>query len=802
MCFSPSGMSRARPVKAHWLAGLLCLGVLSWSSFAVALGLGDIDLHSGLNQPFNADIDLIDADGLGPEDLRVSLASPEAFAAAGMERAFFLADLRFTTVFGQGRPFIHVESSKAVVEPYLSLLVQVDRPNGQVLRGYTLLIDPPGAVPLAPARVPSYGSRAAQATTAEPNPASAPAQASAALPPASEGKQYVVQKGDTLWTIGKQLQAAGTPTPPNQLVRDIRALNPGRAPLKVGQSLLLPDAAVLPRPPSEAPEAEEAVPGDAPTATDDAPPPPPVEQAPAPDMAASVLNQQLQQNLDALQAQVKGLEGEVASKNQQLSALQGQLAAPQAARPANPPPAAVPVPAAPAAVPPSAAVPVSPVVQDNSWILQLAALVLLLLLVGLLGWRRYRATQAAPTAQEPPAEATPAVYAAPAAVAPAMLAQAPVDTPPAPARKAAAATDALDGASIYIAYGRFNEALGILREGLRREPGRTDLRLRILDVLAQQGDAQGYAAEEQALRDHGAPAHELEQVRQRYPKIALALAVGATAAAVASPEAAEASAALGELDEPELIADVPRADVQAVAEHDAAPLAEDELLGLDLSDLPDLDRLGTLGEPAAPSEAADEFQLNLDDLSLDADWASVDPFDSPAKVRALGGDEAPEDEAEQRLPLPDTLEPGFTSNLNEFPEVFEMPEGHYLDEFGTEPDAAEVEKVNEFDASALALDLDLDLDFLDELGDPLQPEAQPPQAPLPELDDLPELEALSVDFEAIENQQRVADKLDQARALLDHGEQDQASRLLHELLLEGDDASRQGARALLARLER
>lgn len=834
-CFSAPGRPRLRPLKARCLAGLLGLGVLSWSAMAAALGLGELELHSGLNQPFNADIDLLDTAGLGPDDLRVALASPEAFAKAGMDRPFFLSDLRFTPVSQGGKLFIHVQSNKAVIEPYLSLLVQVDRPGGQVLRGYTLLIDPPGSVVLAPPRVPTLGSRLAQAAPADaiaPPAAQAPAAAPAALPPASEGKRYEVQKGDTLWTIGKKLQAAGTPTPPNQLVRDIRALNPQRGPLKAGDSLLLPDAAVLPgAPPAAAPEVTEQTAST--TAPAEAPAP-----APAPDMAASVLNQQLQQNLDEVQGRVKALEAEVANKNQQVQALQGQLAgqpapatapaapgatpAPTASAPATAPAAPAPAQAptqaqapAPAATPAPApapvAAPTAPMVEDDSWMLQAAALALLVLLGGLLLWRRRRARQPQETLDT---DADEPLLATPVAVAPAPAAVAPVpmlDTPAAPARKASPATDALDGASIYIAYGRFNEALGILREGLRREPHREDLRLRILEVLAQQGDAQAYLTEETAMRAQGVPARELENVRERFPKIALALAAtSATAAAASSmavtsvpspaaapepePEAepeqpAEAAAALRELDEPEFIADVP-ADEEADA----------DLLGLDLSELPDLEGLDDFTLPAAPAAepepqaAADEFQLNLDDLSLDADWASVDPFDTPAKAVASTPDAEPE-----AAPVEQGLDANFTSNLNEFPEVFELSEEHYLGDLSDAGGSAEVERVNEFDASALDVEFGGDFDALEPLAEPVEPGSE--LADLPDLPDLAELDSLSLDFEAIDSQQLAADKLEQARALLDQGEQAQASRLLYELLREGDDASRQDARALLARLE-
>src|SRR5471030_235139 len=59
-----------------------------YSALASALGLGDITLHSALEQPFNADIELVDTAGLGAEDIHVGLASAEAFSRAGVDRLF------------------------------------------------------------------------------------------------------------------------------------------------------------------------------------------------------------------------------------------------------------------------------------------------------------------------------------------------------------------------------------------------------------------------------------------------------------------------------------------------------------------------------------------------------------------------------------------------------------------------------------------------------------------------------------------------------------------------------------------
>ncbi|MDH3901018.1 MAG: hypothetical protein OEU51_08235, partial [Gammaproteobacteria bacterium] len=53
------------------------------TSQAVALGLGDIEVQSALNDPFRAVIELTSATDEELEKLKVSLASPGAFSQAG-----------------------------------------------------------------------------------------------------------------------------------------------------------------------------------------------------------------------------------------------------------------------------------------------------------------------------------------------------------------------------------------------------------------------------------------------------------------------------------------------------------------------------------------------------------------------------------------------------------------------------------------------------------------------------------------------------------------------------------------------
>jgi pilus assembly protein FimV len=129
---------------------LLACAAVTYSAWVPALGLGEITLHSALNQPLRAEIALVDAAAVAEGELSVSLATADEFSRAGVERVAFLNDLTFTPILRGNRSLVRVSSNKPVKEPYLDFLVQLDQPNGRVLREYTVLIDPPGAENMAP----------------------------------------------------------------------------------------------------------------------------------------------------------------------------------------------------------------------------------------------------------------------------------------------------------------------------------------------------------------------------------------------------------------------------------------------------------------------------------------------------------------------------------------------------------------------------------------------------------------------------------------------------------------------------
>jgi len=124
---------------------LLIIGALSlFSSSLLAVGLGEISQSTDLNQPLSAEIPLLSAGDLAEYEVKASLASNKEFNKVGVERIFFLNKLHFETVRGKnGGIIIKVTTQTPVKEPFLNFVVELNWPNGRILREYTLLLDPP-----------------------------------------------------------------------------------------------------------------------------------------------------------------------------------------------------------------------------------------------------------------------------------------------------------------------------------------------------------------------------------------------------------------------------------------------------------------------------------------------------------------------------------------------------------------------------------------------------------------------------------------------------------------------------------
>ncbi len=214
------------------LGALLVVGSVPGS--AIALSLGDIDLKSALNQPFSAEIPIATESADDLAALTIGLAPAATFEQYGLDRAGFLNGFDFQIVPARAGGLVRISSRDPVVEPFVTLLLEVSWPQGRLLREYTVLLDPPvfaqeTAAPVveAPTAGPAPGpTRVVPPPATQPAPRTTPAPASAAPAPMPRGDSYgPVQRNDTLWRIaGRYAEAAGVDR--NQMMLAIYRANP------------------------------------------------------------------------------------------------------------------------------------------------------------------------------------------------------------------------------------------------------------------------------------------------------------------------------------------------------------------------------------------------------------------------------------------------------------------------------------------------------------------------------------------------------------------------------------------------
>jgi pilus assembly protein FimV len=672
------------------LIGLASSSAL-YSGLVPALGLGEITLHSALSQPLDAEIELFDVGDLTAEDMRVRLAPAEVFSRSGVDRLYFFNDLRFTPLLRGGKSVIRVVSTQPVREPYLNFIVEVVRPNGQLYREYTVLLDPPSSAAYRSMAAP-VASPAPVAVASTPRAAPVERMRPAVLPVAQQGNTYSVVRGDSLWKIATRLAADAGQVAPQALMNDIHALNPQAFingdinRLRAGAQLLLPDSVVSASPAvADAPVAEAAAPAVttpeiAPIVSAELPTDPPAEQliqeqTRVEQELASQINEtlQLQQSLAQLGLQVQQLQEQMAARDQQIAGLQAELAARRASAEASAAPVLAPV----AETPP----------VTSNWLAIITGL-LALLLAGVAGlfWRGRKPVEPAPIPAQPARavivpkvqSVAPALPVAPAAAVALNVRDVPRGGPVWPA----AGEDALQSANVYIAYGRLSEAASTLRKAWEAQPQRSDIGFRLLEVLALLGDAQGFVAHEALVRASGFTPARIDELKARHAEL------------FSAPPAS---------------------------------LLDDVVLELDEVEAPPLE------------EAANDGQLNLDDMSLDADWDLVSPFAPAVQSK-------PADKAKSK-----------TS------DIFELS--------GTR-DAR-----SPFAESMLVEETSNDGWDADELN-------------VAFLDDLDELAG---------NRDNLS-KLNMALAYIEQGSLDSACQILNEVISEGDEEQKQEARQLLAKI--
>lgn len=221
-------------MKVRKLAVALALAGGLGSGMAQALGLGEIELQSWLNEPLDAEISLRQSAGVDPGDVFVNVAPEAAYQRVGLERNQFLSKLKFEVVTGSdGNLAINVSSREPVREPYLNFLLELTWPNGRLMREYAVLVDPP-------VYAEESGVRE-QVSAPVSSAASAPARQTTTRSAESVRREAAVQRApargyqpdsfgptgpsDTLWTIAQRMRPDSSVSM-QQMMLAIQDLNP------------------------------------------------------------------------------------------------------------------------------------------------------------------------------------------------------------------------------------------------------------------------------------------------------------------------------------------------------------------------------------------------------------------------------------------------------------------------------------------------------------------------------------------------------------------------------------------------
>jgi pilus assembly protein FimV len=106
------------------------------------VGLGGIEVESGLNEPFRARVPLA---GLAPgeaQTLSARLADDAAHDRAGLQRSLLVRRLRFRTVpSGEQGGHVLVTSEAALREPSFSFVLELESAGGTAQRRYDVLLN-------------------------------------------------------------------------------------------------------------------------------------------------------------------------------------------------------------------------------------------------------------------------------------------------------------------------------------------------------------------------------------------------------------------------------------------------------------------------------------------------------------------------------------------------------------------------------------------------------------------------------------------------------------------------------------
>lgn len=483
------------------------------------LGLGELKVQSFLGEPLLAEAEVL---GRTPADLKQLSAVVLSRGDTGPQRAQLVASIGHEFVkSASGTVVLRLYSTRGVEEPALPLRLEVGVGTVKVARNYLLLLNPVGTADEGGERLSSK-EEAADPTDIQ------------VIRGTEKAKIYRVAHGDTLSAIAQRTKGGGSV---GEVVRWLHAANPAAFvsgdvdKLKAGARLAYPShwriAAGFPdvgraegraatgevpgvRPPVSAP-----VPVATPSPDVAAVPPVAVGEKAAMPGGAAARDERLQRRLQQQDQLLAAAEKRLQALQQRVKALQeeGKGAAPSLSKPGGHTPLEAPrsvVAEGPAAKAESRGATagsglaagvldgVARAVEENASYLYSAGAAGVALLGG--GWWLYRRRKA----RKNKGGNELSLPSSKVGDSPSLLTMGPLTTLMASGKQGAgidlSPVDRVAEAEVYLAYGRTDQALELLREELSREPMRQDVRFKLLEALSTLPDKQAFILEATTAR--------------------------------------------------------------------------------------------------------------------------------------------------------------------------------------------------------------------------------------------------------------------------------------------------------------
>lgn len=307
-----------------------CIAAALLSGPAAAVGLGEIQLTSFLGAPLQAEVALNSLGELSADQLKVQVGSDADYEALGVEYNYLHTLLKIEPFVRDGHGYVRISTREPISEPYLNFVLNVQWPQGRVVREFTVLLDPAPVSAVAaaqPERARLTEPATARAETSQPVPrarrtppasTSTPmqslTQAPSSTPTQSDTGDYIVQRGDSLWRIASRLRPQNAEL--QQVMNAIVAQNPHA--FVDGNPDRIKEAAHIVVPSVEH-IAAAALPATAPT-TERAP-----DSVAKAAVATPVAPAELAEENSALKAQVTALTGNVEGLNRNLELSEQRL---------------------------------------------------------------------------------------------------------------------------------------------------------------------------------------------------------------------------------------------------------------------------------------------------------------------------------------------------------------------------------------------------------------------------------------------------------------------------------------------